>query len=62
MVVRTAAPVVRIVLSPARKLFLPCAQRQFVRGVARATAMARASASTILFVSKCGNLKLKFHS
>ena len=47
MVVRTSAPVVRIVLIPARKLFLPCAQRQFVRGVARATAMARASASTI---------------
>ena len=47
MVVRTSAPVVRIVLRPARTLFLPCAQRQFVRGVARATAMARASASTI---------------
>ena len=50
MVVRTSAPVVRIVLSPVRKLFLPCAQRQFVRGVAQASVLARASASTILLV------------
>ena len=56
MVVRTSAPVVRIVLSPARKLFLPCTQRQFVRGVARATAMARASASTILSGAQNHNL------
>ena len=48
MVDQTSAPVVRIVLSPACKLFLPCAQKAIVRGVARATAMARASASTIL--------------